>query len=228
MDFNLMFNPTNATVSEGMMYKAQTGSGADASWQTNTGGFRAISGMASATASSIFALYGVTFFGSSAVSLPTMDLNPTVSFLYGYALGNGSSGDRPCDINLSFGGSSTTINTSAKRFGIRGNRTTDSTSESMLVFNHNGTSETSTEVREYTQYTTYNMEYMERLTCVVTSGTDIKYYVNGTLRATHTTNLPAAAFTDTSTWFTGYARNNSSEAGAGIHVYVVNIEIDAF
>lgn len=54
----------------------------------------------------------------------------------------------------------------------------------LYAHNSNGTA-TSTDISSGLTFTNYNIYEI-----VFTPGTDIKYYVNGTLKATHTTNLP--------------------------------------
>jgi hypothetical protein len=58
----------------------------------------------------------------------------------------------------------------------------------LYATNANGTTETATDVTSGITVSDNNTYY-----CVQTGSTNCKYYINGTLVATHTTNLPASA-----------------------------------
>lgn len=55
----------------------------------------------------------------------------------------------------------------------------------MYAQNANGTTATSTDVSSGITFTNWNTYEI-----VFNPGTDIKFYINGILKATHTTNLP--------------------------------------
>lgn len=61
--------------------------------------------------------------------------------------------------------------------------------------NSDGTTQTKTDVTSGVTMTNLNT-----FRAIQTSGTNIKFYINGTLVATHTTNLPAGAYTGSQLW----------------------------
>lgn len=227
-DSNLNFDPTYST-NNGMVWVVTSGSGASSSWQNSTGSFRAISGSSATTTTAGFFEYTTAIYRDIYTQNPRpfWEHNPIYNFVYAYANGGGSTSTRTGDFELTTGGNQT-YSATASRLGIKGTRDGDVTTETVEVFNHNGTSSTATDIRIYTNYETYSLSYQEFLTVVVTSGTDIKYYVNGTLRATHTTNLPTLDFTDPYVLYAAWARNTGTTSNHGINLYRFNLEFDAF
>lgn len=75
--------------------------------------------------------------------------------------------------------------------------------------NANGTTQTTTDIKASVTETALNS-----CASIMDSGTNIKYYVDGTLMATHTTNLPSG---DGSTRVGNVGILNKSAAGAGVH-----------
>jgi len=78
--------------------------------------------------------------------------------------------------------------------------------------NADGTTQTKTDISSGLSWSnTYNY-------CVVhTAGVDVKFYVDGTLKATHTTNLPTASFASTSIVWNDLDTGNTSQNAAELH-----------
>jgi len=75
----------------------------------------------------------------------------------------------------------------------------------LYATNGNNGTETQTDVTSGITLTNFN-----EFSAVMTTGTDIKFYINGTLVATHTTNLPSA--TDDSAYFqTGVSNTGTAD-----------------
>lgn len=108
-----------------------------------------------------------------------------------------------------------------KHIGIY--RTTGSGSSTYTASNANGTTQTSTTFTGPTneKFASWRIDY--------TAGVDIKYYLNGTLMATHTTNLPSGAQTTTGTSLTIAIGNTGAQSGAANELYVsaAKLEVEA-
>lgn len=91
---------------------------------------------------------------------------------------------------MAFGGRSNATNMSGfKTVGFTSDN--DASTTYLYAFNDSGSSTTQTAVTKPAGGWGTNVGLYARLHAVMTSGTDIKFYVNGTLEATHTTNLPS-------------------------------------
>lgn len=72
--------------------------------------------------------------------------------------------------------------------------------------NANGTTQTKTDISSGLTFTQQNA-----YTAVMTGTTDVKFYVNNTLKATHTTNLPTGAYTSDQSLLVFGGRNDSGD-----------------
>jgi hypothetical protein len=128
---------------------------------------------------------------SSATTYALFDHNPTAVFAQD-TIGNTGTGDvfRAWGVSLqNDGGQRRTATEEGIWFQL------DSTSGTPALYacNANGSANTNTDISSGVTLTIPHV-----YTIVMTSGTDIKFYVDGTLKATHTTNLPAGAMPLTS------------------------------
>lgn len=134
--------------------------------------------------------------GRSPTAYSIFDKNPIYSFTMN-ADGVGSSTEWKCYSVLGTVGSASSVTPTSAHVGFAIHDNLGS--HEIICTNANGTAETTT------VSTAYNISNFNHFTAVVTSGVNIKYYVNGTLIATHTTNLPS-----------GYAQNLTCNMMKGI------------
>lgn len=106
----------------------------------------------------------------------------------------------------------------AKHIGIY--RTTGSGASTFTASNANGTTQTSTTFTGPTndKYASWRIDF--------TAGSDIKFYLNGTLVATHTTNLPTGAQTVSGTSLCIAIGNTGTQVGAAPELMVVSAKME--
>lgn len=99
-------------------------------------------------------------------------------------------------------------------------RTTGSGSSTYTASNANGTTQTSTTFTGPTneKFASWRIDYI--------AGTSVKYYLNGTLMATHTTNLPTGAQTISGTSLTVAIGNTGAQVGAAPELAVVSAKLE--
>lgn len=117
------------------------------------------------------------------------------------------------------------LSTTAKHVGLM-----YSTTAGVITWsasNANGTTRTSTDVTAYV--TSDNTENnSDKLFIDMTSGTSIKFYVNNTLAATHSTNLPSGAGNGDGRWLMGTAQNNGGTTNQNLIIHQASLNINAY
>lgn len=186
-----------ATISWSMdINPAQSAGG---SWETatsgaTTNGFGTSGGtwsIATGTTSGNKGAVGARYVGLTAAGFALWNRNPI--WWCNLALQFPATGDGEGMVTM--GGAPDYLFNSYKTMGFKW--TIVSGTRKLFAHNSNESASTDTDVSASSNTITSNTNTVpDRLACVMTSGTNIKFYVNGTLAATHTTNLPSGSFTD--------------------------------
>lgn len=126
------------------------------------------------------------YSGNSAISLAPFDKNPEIYFS---GKSSAASAGNTWEWYMVYGGIGTasTLSPTTKHMGFlcKNNNGT----QQIYATHSDGTTQTTT-LLSSSNFTANGMVFFAKMT----SGTDIKFYVNGTLEATHTTNLPTGGF----------------------------------
>lgn len=96
-----------------------------------------------------------------------------------------------------------------------------------LASNSTGTTQTSTDITAYI-YSANDGNSCDKLFIDMTSGTNIKFYANNTLAATHTTNLPAGLGNGDGRWLVATTQNNGMATNQAISVFTAQLSINGY
>lgn len=104
---------------------------------------------------------------------------------------------------------------------------TTSGTATFYASNSNGTTQTTTDITAYVNSTTSNSK-IDKVHIEMTSGTNIKFWVNNTLVATHTTNLPTGTDGNNGTILLANMSGDGGSVSNQLQVYYMNCEINAY
>ena len=217
--YNFVVNGMEA-VTAGMV-RGDTGSGGSVAW-ANTYGMRIGTGSASNGEAGILPYNTVN---SNATVFNVYDRNPQVHMMVGVSGASYASAFFGID-----GDYYTYDPTTYKSMGFQVDIVAGV--ETIYAYNTDGTAGTKTDVTtacEATDGFGWNTTYQNLYSIIMTSGTDIKFYCNGTLVATHTTNLPSGGLTYVSTqylWRCGIKGTASNASNNWVTVREANIKLD--
>ena len=159
--------------------------------------------------------------GASSLDSDFWDLDPEINYIVDHSVATGSWRGSYCldSSSLATGGPSTSGAYTTKHAGFI--ITVNSGTVIIYASNATGSVQTKTDVTG-----SYTITNNLRFRTVVTSGTDVKFYINGTLVATHTTNLPSGAQT-TSPYLCGMLLTNTSAQNVTASVSMFSIGFNA-
>lgn len=96
-----------------------------------------------------------------------------------------------------------------------------------LASNSSGTTQTSTNITAYMN-SANSSSVTDKLFIDMTSGTNIKFYANNTLVATHTTNLPSGLGNGDGRWLVATSQNNGMATNQTLDIFTASLSINAY
>lgn len=214
MSLDFAVNPTSSA--DGSVDFTTSGTGSIA--EHNSGGSARIE---SGTTSTGYGKMNVdhNYYGNG-FGFAHFDYNPTGVFVVGFDVDTAGDGE----VGIHMGSDISTAKAAYKSIGFY--MESSGGAATVYAYNSDSTTETRTDITSDFTYTG-NQSVPQVLAFQMDSGTDIKFYVNGTLAATHTTNLPTGGLErDTAAY--AYAENDGGTRSQKMWVHNITTTFDAF
>lgn len=221
--FNFAVNgANNALTTNGSAFSNTSGTGAAVTYQTSNGAYKLESGSTAATGranfyiSSYWSVYGSANnidWGEDPSCLMVLNIQKSTGDVVGFS-------------GLHHGTNAATLSTTVRHAGIYW--TTVAGTTTIYASNANGTTQTSTDITaSFNANTTTNT--VDKVYITMTSGTNIKFYVNGTLAATHTTNMPTGVLDagGNGYFMGGYLKNGTTAGTPSLSIYHIEAGFNA-